>query len=328
MQFNFLGGQSRRDTLQDALGQRNQVLDAQLDFSKTAFATGVQGVGATMRQAMQIGQQENEAVRRDKTTIREGALQRQQAQELLSQKLEADDVMFERTSEREDARTKAANEARRLEILGQEGRANRAQLEKEARDNAEFERRRKLGLGDAETARKAAEATNKGKVAGFKAKFDALYPTIKDKDVAERFKSMFDKMYTAIEAEKDPDKFAGMLSSLQGMLDPKELNAFVRGIGGPAEEEKPKPAVSNSGNSTTAPAPKNRKAKAAEAPAAGPTSEIRALNPEELTAAQGVLRALEGANAPMPTREVRALNPDELSAAQGVLRALEGVKSP
>ncbi len=256
-----------------------------------------------MRQAMQIGQQENEAVRREKTTIREGALQRQQAQELLSQKLEAEDLMFERTSEREDARTKAANEARRLEILGQEGRANRAQLEKEARDKAEFERRRKLGLADADTARKAASATNEGKVSGFKAKFDALYPTIKDKDVAERFKSMFEKLYNAINAEKDPDKFAGMLSSLQGMLDPKELNAFVRGIGSPEEEEKPKQAVSPSGNATSAPAPRNRKAKAAESAPAGPTGSTRALNSEELTAAQGVLRALEGAKSPNPAAD-------------------------
>jgi hypothetical protein len=74
MQFNYLGGQSNRDTLQNALGQRSSTLEGQLDFSKNAFTTGVQGVGNTLRSLIAAEQQNKESVLRNKTTIQEGIL--------------------------------------------------------------------------------------------------------------------------------------------------------------------------------------------------------------------------------------------------------------
>jgi hypothetical protein len=231
MQYNFLGGQSQRDTLTQALGQRNPVLEAQLDFSKSAFVTGVQGAGQTMRTAMNIGEQQRDSIMKDKTAKAEGAMNRQNSAELLSQKLAADSLEFDRQTE-----------TRRTEVTAAEGRAKLEQQAKEARDKAEFDRRRQLGLDDRKVVedktRTTTTATNQGTLAGYKAKFDALFPTIKDKAVAERFKGMFDKLYGIVSAEKDPDKFAGMLKSLEGLLDPKELNAFVRSTQGGADEKK------------------------------------------------------------------------------------------
>jgi hypothetical protein len=263
---------------------------------------------------MQIGQQENEAIRRDKTTIREGALQREQAQELLSQKLEADDVMFERTSEREDARTKAANEARRLEIQGQEGRANRAQLDKEARDNAEFNRRRKLGLDDRKELRTQAAAKNKGRIAGASARFDALRPQITNPDTLKAVEASFNKLKEALDKTTDPDEQEGLLSSIDDLLKPETLVRMTEGAAKAKSDSAPAPAPSPTGNTGKAPTPKNPKAKAAEAPASAPTSEARALNPDELSAAQGVLRALEGAKAPNPAAD--AANPKPVSPSR------------
>jgi len=144
MQFNFLGGQSQRDNLSTALGQRNPVLEAQLDFSKSAFVTGVQGVGQTMRTAMQVGQQERESVLRNKTSIQEGILNRQKDQDLLSQRLAADKTAYERSLADQDKRASDARQARLddAEALRQKGLDDQA--EKERREKEEYARR--LGL--------------------------------------------------------------------------------------------------------------------------------------------------------------------------------------
>ena len=144
MQFNFLGGQSQKDTLTQALGQRNTVLDSQLDFAKSAFTTGVQGVGATMRTAMQIGQQERESVLKNKTSMQEGMLNRQKDQDLLSQRLEADKTAYERSLADQDKRTKDARQARLDDAEALRTKALDDQAEKERRDKEEYARR--LGL--------------------------------------------------------------------------------------------------------------------------------------------------------------------------------------
>jgi len=90
MQFNYLGGQSERDTLSQALGQRNPVLESQLSFNREAFTTGLQGANATLRTAMQIGAQESEAAMRNKTAKQEGAMNRASNTETLERRLSFD----------------------------------------------------------------------------------------------------------------------------------------------------------------------------------------------------------------------------------------------
>lgn len=187
MQFNFLGGNTQRDTLQNALGQRNQVLESQLDFSKSAFTTGVQGVGATMRQAMQIGQQDREAVMRDKASIREGMLNRQKEQELLGQRLKAEETEFNRKFGMEGQRLTEQTKQRQAEIdaattqRGLETSAATAQRKIDADAALEREKLRIKAEADAKaglmTDAQKAEAekltkSNEGTIAGIMSVWD------------------------------------------------------------------------------------------------------------------------------------------------------------
>lgn len=278
MQFNFLGGNTQRDTLQNALGQRNQVLESQLDFSKSAFTTGVQGVGNTMREAMRLGQAETEAVRRDKTTIREGMISRQKDQDLLSQRLEADKLAYERSLTDQDTRTKDARQKRLDDEAAARENANLDQAARERRDREEFERRRKLGLDDREAARKQADAKNKGRVTGAQARFDALKPQIKDPAILKSVESAFNTLKTKLDETTDPDEREGLLASLEDLLKPETLVRMIRGA---AKEKEAEPAsssaTSSTGNTGRAPTPRNTLAPAA--PAAAPTAAPAASEP-------------------------------------------------
>jgi len=248
MQFNFLGGQSQRDNLSTALGQRNPVLESQLDFSKSAFTTGVQGVGNTMREAMRLGQAENEAVRRDKTTIREGMLSRQKDQDLLTQRLEADKLAYERSLTDQDTRTKDARQKRLDDEAAARENARLDALAREARDREEFNRR----LGLATTDKAAAEAkeldkvnkTVTGELEGYKSRFEGELDlielegdfegfefnddgTIKFDDEGNPISSKSGKMRDKIRSH-----FKGLYDQTAGMSDPYQRQAFMKQISG------------------------------------------------------------------------------------------------
>ena len=167
MQFNYLGGQGGpRDTLGQALGQRNAVLEGQLDFTKSAFVTGVQGAGQTMRQAMQNDQQQRESVLRNKTTLQEGALNRASQMETLQAKLASDkDLATEATTQR-GIETAAATKQREIEAkkLVRIREIEAAAAAK--RDKDEFDRRK--GISD-----DAANKANKDALAKAEAELEA-----------------------------------------------------------------------------------------------------------------------------------------------------------
>jgi len=170
MQYNFLGGQSQRDTLTAALGQRNPVLDAQLDFSKNAFITGVQGVGQTARTAMSLAQQQQESLLRAKTTREEGALSRASALDTLTKRMEFDKSQAAEATAQRQADIEAAIAQRKIER--EEASALRRE-EEEAKRAA-----KKADLDDARTRdkeeydRRVAEAI-KAKELGVRGKLDA-----------------------------------------------------------------------------------------------------------------------------------------------------------
>ncbi len=169
------------------MGQRNATLESQLDFSRSAFTTGVQGAGQTMRTAMQIGQQDREAVMRDKASIREGMLNRQKDQELLSQKLKAEETEFNRRFGMEGQRLTEQTKQRQAEIdaataqRGLETGAATAQRKIDADAALEREKLRIKAEADAKSGlmndAKAAEAekltkSNEGTVAGIMSVWD------------------------------------------------------------------------------------------------------------------------------------------------------------
>lgn len=259
MQFNFLGGNTQRDTLQNALGQRNSVLDSQLDFSKSAFTTGVQGVGNTMREAMRLGQAETEAVRRDKTTIREGMLSRQKDQDLLTQRLEADKTAYERSLADQDTRAKDARQKRLDDEAAARENANLDQLAKERRDREEFNRRLGLTTTDKVAAEnKELDKLNQlvtGELEGFKSRFEGELGSIEfDDDNAyeldenlipvqsgkrAKIQSHFNKIYEQASQIANPYQRQAFLKQMSGQMNLTN----IRGMYDPkfkAEEEKRK----------------------------------------------------------------------------------------
>ena len=129
MQFNYLGGQGGpRDTLGQALGQRNAVLEGQLDFTKSAFVTGVQGAGQTMRQAMQNDQQQRESVLRNKTTLQEGALNRASQMETLQAKLASDKTLATEATTQRKVETDAATAQRKIEADAKAAEADKQRI--------------------------------------------------------------------------------------------------------------------------------------------------------------------------------------------------------
>jgi hypothetical protein len=248
MQFNFLGGNTQRDTLQNALGQRNQVLESQLDFSKSAFTTGVQGVGNTMREAMRLGQAETESVRRDKTTIRESMLSRQKDQDLLTQRLEADKTAYERSLADQDTRTKDARQRRLDDEAAARENANLDQAARERRDRDEFNRRLGLTTTDKIVAEnKEIDRVNKtvtGELEGFKSRFEGELDLIDlegDSEEAE----YNDDGTAKLDDEGNPilakrgkmrDKikshFKGIYEQANAMSDPYQRQAFLKQMSG------------------------------------------------------------------------------------------------
>lgn len=248
MQFNFLGGNTQRDTLQNALGQRNQVLESQLDFSKSAFTTGVQGVGNTMREAMRLGQAENEAVRRDKTTIRESMLSRQKDQDLLTQRLEADKTAYERSLADQDTRTKDARQKRLDDAADARENANLDQAARERRDREEFNRRLGLTTTDKAAAEnKEIDRVNKtvtGELEGFKSRFEGELDLVDLEGDFEGFE-FNDDGSVKLDDEGNPvtakggkmrDKikshFKGIYEQANAMSDPYQRQAFLKQMSG------------------------------------------------------------------------------------------------
>jgi hypothetical protein len=248
MQFNFLGGNTQRDTLQNALGQRNQVLESQLDFSKSAFTTGVQGVGNTMREAMRLGQAETESVRRDKTTIRESMLSRQKDQDLLTQRLEADKTAYERSLADQDTRTKDARQRRLDDEAAARENANLDQAARERRDRDEFNRRLGLTTTDKIVAEnKEIDRVNKtvtGELEGFKSRFEGELDLIDLEGDSEEVEYNDDGT-AKLDDEGNPilakrgkmrDKikshFKGIYEQANAMSDPYQRQAFLKQMSG------------------------------------------------------------------------------------------------
>jgi hypothetical protein len=197
MQFNFLGGNTQRDTLQNALGQRNPVLESQLDFSKSAFTTGVQGVGNTMREAMRLGQAETESVRRDKTTTRESMLSRQKDQDLLTQRLEADKTAYERSQADQDTRDKN-NRQNRLDDSADAARM-RGEEAKTAHER-ELERIRASALSAGKVPKTEEEikneqrATNEIDFADWNSKWVNYIGSITDPSLKQQYQAEYERI--------------------------------------------------------------------------------------------------------------------------------------
>lgn len=245
MQFNYLGGQSQRDTLQNALGQKNATLDAQLDFTKSAFTTGVSGAGQTMRTAMQVGQQAQEAALRNKTSIQEGVLNRQQNQDLLGQRLAAEKTAYERSVADQTKRDADARQARLDDAAAARQNVLDDQAAREARDKEEFERRRALGIDDRKEQRNQAAAKTKGRISGVQARFEALKPQITNPDTLKSVESSLKKLQEALSKTTDPDEQEGLLSSIDDLLRPETLVRMAEGAAKAKEASKPKAPQDN-----------------------------------------------------------------------------------
>jgi len=232
MQFNFLGGQSQRDTLNYALGQRNPVLDSQLDFAKSAFTTGVQGVGATMRTAMQIGQQDRESILRDKTTIREGVLNRQKEQDLLSQRLEADKVAYERSQKDQDTRDNNNRQAR-LDDAAAAAKL-RGEEAKLAHDR-ELERIRAAALAAGkvpkteEEIRNEQRATNELDLADWHSQWVNYISTITDPSLKQQYQAEYDRIRGLINPANpfDQNEITAIISRIKAMTPGKAGSNFT-----------------------------------------------------------------------------------------------------
>ena len=220
MQFNYLGGQSTRDTLSQALGQRNPVLEGQLEFTKNAFTTGVSSAGQTMRQAMGDSQRQRESLLTSKTTKEEGVINRQSNKDLLSERLAGEKEEFDRRFEIEGRR----QEGQTLEEIRRENLRTDAEKEEYKRrtdlEREEFNRRQ--GIVDQKTKDETAKLgrTQKGKLQGYQTKFDAALGAVSDPAVREKMQGNWNKVIAALEATTDPDERAGLMETLSGLLDP------------------------------------------------------------------------------------------------------------
>lgn len=232
MQFNFLGGNTQRDTLQNALGQRNPVLENQLDFSKSAFTTGVQGVGNTMREAMRLGQAETEAIRRDKTTIREGILSRQKDQDLLSQRLEADKTAYERSLKDQETRYNIARRDRLDDAA--EAAKLRGEEAKLAHDR-ELERIRTASLAAGkipkteEEIRNEQRATNEIDLADWHSQWTNYISTITDPSLKQQYQAEYDRIRGLINPANpfDQSEITAIISRIKTMTPGKAGSNFT-----------------------------------------------------------------------------------------------------
>ena len=247
MQYNFLGGQSQRDTLAAALGQRNPVLEAQLDFSKNAFVTGVQGVGQTARTAMSLAQQQQDSLLRAKTAREEGELSRASALDTLTKRMEFDKSQAAEATAQRQAEIEAGIAQRKIEreeaaaLRREEEEAKRAARKADlddarARDREEYDRR-------AGEAAKAKDLAAKGKLTAALTSFnqeldlnddDHKFEDWEEEDVdiktpsgevVGQRKRKFSKTRRAMEKHRDD-----LLASVNATSDPNERAALVDSI--------------------------------------------------------------------------------------------------
>jgi len=247
MQFNFLGGQSQRDTLAAALGQRNPVLEAQLEFNKNAFTTGVQGAGQTMRTAMSLAQQQKDSLLRNKTAREEGELNRASAMDTLTKRMEFDKSQAAEATAQRQAEIEAGIAQRKIEreeasaLRREEEDAKRAARKADlddarARDKEEYDRR----LAEAV---KAKDAAAKGKFAAVLNSYnqelglnddDHKFDDWEEEDVdiktpsgeiVGQRKRKFSKTRRAMEKHRDD-----LLASINATTDPNERTALVESI--------------------------------------------------------------------------------------------------
>lgn len=250
MQFNYLGNQAgQRDTLTNALGQKLPTLDSQLDFSRSAFTTGVTGAGQTLRQAMQNDQQQRESVLRNKTTIQEGMMNRQANRDLMNDKLLGESLEFDRQFDMQGQRNDALfnrdkSEADRR-FAKEEGMAIRA----EGRENTTYVRRR--GEIKADEAAKKVELKNdaysslQGKIAGYRKRLEAweMNPNIKP-DRKQMVRDAVENFLMGIEEMPEDQRGAAMdLFEKGSYLSPEANNAFFdMNPDGTPKEKKTEPA--------------------------------------------------------------------------------------
>jgi len=229
MQFNYLGGQSNRDTLSQALGQRNPVLEGQLDFTKSAFVTGVQGAGQTMRTAMGLDQQQKESVLRSKTAREEGALNRQSSKDLLTEKLAADETEFDRRfdleGQRNEDQRKTADGAQRAA----ERRALVVQTDKERREALEYDRKIKGATTANDDERKRQEALTgsniTGEIGALRQTWDAKMASTDFKDWVIDQKSAGGRYSPT--ARKMEDFYKNSMSEFEQLTDVNAKKAFL-----------------------------------------------------------------------------------------------------
>lgn len=146
------------------------MLESQNQFTTNAFTTGVQGAGQTMRTAMQVGQQQQEALMRNKTTMQEGVLNRQKEQDLLGQRLAADKTTYERSLADQTKRDADARQNRLDDAAALRQKSLDDQAERERRDREEYERRKNEAN---EKSDKTAEASYKGLYSGLETTWKA-----------------------------------------------------------------------------------------------------------------------------------------------------------
>jgi hypothetical protein len=120
------------------------MLESQNQFTTNAFTTGVQGAGQTMRTAMQVGQQQQEALMRNKTTLQEGAANRASQMETLQAKLKSDRELATEATAQRKIEADAATAQRKIEadklVRAREIEAAAAAK----RESDEFDRRKKI----------------------------------------------------------------------------------------------------------------------------------------------------------------------------------------
>lgn len=244
MQYNFLGGQSQRDTLANALGQRNPVLESQLDFSKQAFLTGVQGVGQTARTAMGLAQQQQESLLRAKTAREEGEASRANAIDTLTRRMEFDKSQAAEATAQRQAEIEAGIAQRKIEreeasaLRKEEEAAKRAARNQDladsrTRDREEYDRRMAEAIklkGDAARGKLTAAVTAFDQEMGLSDP-DHAFTDFEEEDVdilspsgevVGQRKRKFSKTQRAMQKHRDD-----LMAQIESVTNPSERAALI-----------------------------------------------------------------------------------------------------
>lgn len=220
------------------------MLDSQNQFTQNAFTTGVQGVGNTMREAMRLSQAENDAIRRNKTSIQEGILNRQKDQDLLSQRLEADKTAYERSQADQDTRDKN-NRQNRLDDAAAARRDREIDLaDARAKDLAEYNRRLGLATTEKTTAENKEydklDKTVTGELEGLRARFEGELGSVQFDDDGDEFNDdgtlKLDENGLPLSANNKRSKiqshFDKVYNQAKGITNATERQAFIRQMTG------------------------------------------------------------------------------------------------